>query len=39
MGSGSHTPSETVDLASIGVMTKRAAVLVPRLVQDGPDGP
>ena len=34
MGSGAHTPSETVDLESIGVMTKRAALLVHRLAQE-----
>ena len=34
VGSGAHTPSETVDLASIGVMTKRAALLVHRLAQE-----
>jgi glutamate carboxypeptidase len=34
MGSGSHTPSETVDLSSIGVMTRRAALLVHRLAQE-----
>ncbi len=39
MGSGSHTPSETVDLASIAVMTKRAALLVHRISQEGPKGP
>jgi len=33
-GSGSHTPSETVDLASIEVMTRRAALLVYRLSQE-----
>jgi glutamate carboxypeptidase len=38
MGSGSHTPSETVDLASISVMTKRAALLVHRLSQEGSEG-
>jgi glutamate carboxypeptidase len=34
VGSGAHTPSETVDLESIGVMTKRAAVLVHRLTRE-----
>ena len=34
VGSGAHTPSETVDLASIEVMTKRAAVLVHRLTRE-----
>jgi glutamate carboxypeptidase len=38
MGSGSHTPSETVDLESIAVMTKRAALLVHRLAQEGAGG-
>ena len=38
VGSGSHTPSETVDLASIGVMTKRAALLVHRLAQEEAGG-
>ena len=38
VGSGAHTPSETVDLESIGVMTKRAALLVHRLAQEGADG-
>jgi glutamate carboxypeptidase len=36
MGSGSHTPSETVDLTSIGVMTKRAALLMHRLSREPP---
>jgi glutamate carboxypeptidase len=36
MGSGSHTPKETVDLASISVMTKRAALLVHRLTREEP---
>ncbi len=36
MGSGSHTPKETVDLASISVMTKRAALLVHRLIRSAP---
>jgi glutamate carboxypeptidase len=38
VGSGAHTPSETVDLESIGVMTKRAALLVHRLVQQEAGG-
>lgn len=35
MGSGAHTPTETVDLASVAVMTKRAALLVHRLTREG----
>ena len=38
MGSGAHTPSETVNLESIEVMTKRAALLVHRLVQEEAEG-
>lgn len=38
VGSGSHTPSETVDLESISVMTKRAALLVHRLAQEEAGG-
>jgi glutamate carboxypeptidase len=37
MGSGSHTPRETVDLTSIPVMTKRAALMVYRLSRQEPD--
>lgn len=37
-GSGDHSPSETVDLASLSVMTKRAALLVYRLSRQGPEG-
>jgi glutamate carboxypeptidase len=33
MGSGSHTPEETVDLESLPVLVKRAAVLIHRLTQ------
>jgi glutamate carboxypeptidase len=36
-GSGSHTPRETVDLRSMPVMTKRAAVLIHRLSLREPD--
>jgi len=38
VGSGSHTPDETVDLRSIPVMTKRAALLVYRLSRQEPAG-
>lgn len=38
VGSGAHTPSETVDLESIGVMAKRAALLVHRLAQEEAGG-
>lgn len=38
VGSGAHTPSETVDLESINVMTKRAALLVHRLAQEDAGG-
>ena len=34
VGSGAHTPDETVDLESIAVMTKRAALMVHRLSQE-----
>jgi len=34
VGSGAHTPSETVDLASLEVMTKRAALLVHRITRE-----
>lgn len=34
VGTGSHTPDETVDLSSIEVMTKRAALLVYRLSRE-----
>jgi glutamate carboxypeptidase len=39
MGSGAHTPQEEVDLSSIPIMTRRAAVLVHRLTRQEPDGP
>ena len=38
VGSGAHTPSETVDLESIEVMTQRAAVLVHRLTREPAGG-
>jgi glutamate carboxypeptidase len=38
VGTGAHTPAETVDLGSIEVMTKRAALLVHRLSQEPPPG-
>ncbi|MCL7964598.1 MAG: M20/M25/M40 family metallo-hydrolase, partial [marine benthic group bacterium] len=31
VGKGAHTPEETVDLSSIPVMAKRAAILISRL--------
>jgi glutamate carboxypeptidase len=34
-GAGGHTPDEEVDLRSISVATKRAAVLIYRLVKEG----
>ncbi len=34
-GAGGHTPDEEVDLRSISVVTKRAAVLIYRLVKEG----
>ncbi|MEJ2481976.1 MAG: M20/M25/M40 family metallo-hydrolase, partial [Gemmatimonadota bacterium] len=37
VGKGAHTPEETVDLSSIPVMAKRAAVLVSRLGSPGSD--
>jgi glutamate carboxypeptidase len=39
MGSGAHTPRETVDLPSIAVMTQRAALLIHRLSREDPAGP
>lgn len=34
MGSGAHTPQETVNLNSIEALTKRTAILIYRLIQD-----
>ncbi|MFY0686921.1 MAG: M20/M25/M40 family metallo-hydrolase [Cyclobacteriaceae bacterium] len=34
MGTGAHTPGETVDLATIEDLTKRAAILIYRLIND-----
>lgn len=39
LGRGSHTPREEVDLGSLSVMTRRAAVLVHRLTRAESDAP
>ncbi|MDT8437043.1 MAG: M20/M25/M40 family metallo-hydrolase [Gemmatimonadota bacterium] len=39
VGSGAHSPRETVDLASIPVMAKRTALLLLRLSRDGVPAP
>ncbi|MGB3775747.1 MAG: hypothetical protein WA951_10865, partial [Leeuwenhoekiella sp.] len=34
MGSGAHTPSETVNLNTIEALTKRTAILIYRLINE-----